>query len=402
MQVLPRADIDVFLASEALSETFEDLADDWRMSRINLNLYQGGLPAAANRYSQSPSADLVIVEARAGASDMPAEIEHLAQYCRPETRAIIIGAVNDVRLYRQLVGMGVSDYLVPPFSVDDLLFSLSKALDLNGQGSNERLIAVVGAKGGVGATSVAQALSWKLAFDLRETNLLLDLNGQTGTAGIGLGAEGRQSIEDYLLDPSRIDVEVLRTRAVKITDQLSVIAGGAGSVPSDQFPRDSVDAMIDACSQVCPNLVVDLPTGWPTLSRAVAARADCVILVTTLHLGALRNAKAVVDEIRAVKGERSNIMLVLNRVGQCPKMEIPLEEALQTLALPDATVVADAPLLFHAIDYSGAGFGEDRATEAALRPFTDLAHMVIGQRPAAAKEKAKSRSRLPSLLKLKG
>lgn len=401
MQVLPRADIDVFLVGETLAETFEALASDWRMSRISLTVHQGGLAGAASHYSQHLSADLVIVEARAGATDMPAEIEHLAQYCRPETRAIVIGAVNDVRLYRQLVTLGVSDYLVPPFSVDDLVYSMSKALDASGQADNETLIAVVGGKGGVGATTVAQALSWKMGFDYRETNLLLDLNGHIGTAGIGLGAEGRQSIEDYILDPSRIDTEILRTRAIAITENLLVIAGGVGSLPSDQYPREAVDALIDGCTQLAPNLIVDLPTGWPTLTRAVAARADTVVLVTTLHLGALRNTKTVVDDIRSVKGERSSIHLVVNRVGQCPKVEIPLEEALATLSLPDATLVDDIPQVFRAIDYAGVGFGEDKATAIALRPLGHLAAHLAGVRPQEAATKRK-KGGLPSLLKLRG
>src|SRR5439155_427840 len=101
-----------------------------------------------------------------GRSNIIAGIEELATGCDSGTRVVGIGRVNDVKLYRELVRRGVSDYLIAPVSTLDVVRSVCNLFSAPEAKAVGRIIAIVGAKGGVGASTVAHNIAWAIARDL--------------------------------------------------------------------------------------------------------------------------------------------------------------------------------------------------------------------------------------------
>ena len=120
----------------------------------------GGAPAAVEAYKSAPTPNVVVLEAPAGRDALLGQLEELAQYCDAGTKVVVLGKLNDIVLYRQLIARGVSEYLVTPFGVVDFVQAMSQLFSVPGAKPLGRVIAVVGAKGGVGASTVAHNLAW--------------------------------------------------------------------------------------------------------------------------------------------------------------------------------------------------------------------------------------------------
>src|SRR5690606_25221386 len=137
----------------------QNISDDWRFARVAVNVEEGDVESAIQTYQNTASPALIIIETDTTDESFSARLEKLAEYCAEGTNAVVIGPVNDVNLYRQLTAMGVRDYLVRPVAKDILSEVIAHALVEKLGASGSRLIAVTGAKGGVGATALTQALA---------------------------------------------------------------------------------------------------------------------------------------------------------------------------------------------------------------------------------------------------
>ena len=391
MTMLPRTEIHAFTLYDETASALRAAAADWRMQRCKLEVFDGGIDGAINHYANRVSPQLVIIEIDNTNDDTVDTVVELADFCCADTRAVVIGCVNDVKLYRTLTQMGVSDYLVPPVLVDDILQSFSKALAAGVGENTHQLISVVGAKGGVGATSMAQSIAWQLSEEIGDQVMLLDLCGATGTAGIALGAEGQQGLEDLMSDLSRVDADVLKNRSKQATEKFSVIAGGRNNTSVDRFDFADIDTLLDIALKTAPNVVVDLPTGWTSLARMVARRSAHRVIVSSPMLGSLRNARMILDDLNSTKAEGIAAELVINNVGQFDsKVEIPVNEALRSLGIEEAAaIVPHLPGIYPVAEMAGTGFRADRVTRQALSALSPLAYRLAGEENrSGAKEAA--------------
>ncbi|GAB5389704.1 MAG: hypothetical protein Alpg2KO_26720 [Alphaproteobacteria bacterium] len=382
MNVLPKAEIDSFVLSDEVRQIVAVSADDWRMSRVALRVAEGGVGAALAHYSERVSPSLVVIELDHSASDIPAAVESLAEFCDPSTRAIVIGHANDVQVYRTLAQMGVSDYLVPPFSKDELIDSFSEALGADNSANAHKLVAVTGAKGGVGATGIAQLLAHNLATQQRENCLLIDLNGGMGTASIALAAEQRTGVEQCLNDIETMEAESLRRACVQVEDRLLVMPGGRGTMPSDRFPPPVVDSFLDLALEVAPTVIVDLPSSWSTLAQEVSQRADHVVLVSNAMLSGLRNTKMIHDELK----QRINadvFQLVVSMIGAYGKAEVPAHELAKTIDIEPTVQMPFLPECFANVEITGDAFRVDRPTKQANDALGPLVRAVLGDSGSA-------------------
>jgi pilus assembly protein CpaE len=241
-----------------------------------------------------------------------------------------------------------------------------------------RIVAVVGAKGGVGTTTMAQALSLVIAETLQEHALLLDLCGASGTLGIALGAEAKQSIEDILSQSGRLEADVLRRAAVPVGDRLLTIPGGRPAPSLERQDASKLERLLETAASVSPLVIVDLPSGWGPLAREVAARADHVVLVSTPMLGSLRNAHAMAIDLKERRGADAPLDLVMNFSGAFEKAAVAVSDAQQTLGLEAAAVVSFAPAVFAAAETAGQPMKHDRAGRRALEPLLPLARRIAG------------------------
>ena len=158
----PRVSVQAFCETEDTATAVRSAASDRRLGKAHLTVQMGGVAAATESYRTVPTPNVIILETEGG-SDILAGLDELATVCDPGTRVVVIGTAHDAAPYRELVRRGVSDYVIGPVKPLDVvrsicsLFSASEALPVG------RVIAVVGAKGGVGASTVAHNVAWAIA-----------------------------------------------------------------------------------------------------------------------------------------------------------------------------------------------------------------------------------------------
>jgi pilus assembly protein CpaE len=170
---------------------------------------------------------VVILEAGADRDALLACLDHLAEVCDAGTKMLVIGHVNDVLLYRELTRRGVSDYLIAPIGTLDLIQSISDMFHAPGAVPIGRTIAVVGAKGGVGASTVAHNLAWAIARKLATATVIVDLDIAFGTAGLDFNQDPTQGIADAVFAPGPARRQPGRPAALRCGDNLSLLAASA-------------------------------------------------------------------------------------------------------------------------------------------------------------------------------
>src|SRR6202789_756282 len=170
----PRVSVQAFCESVDTAAAIQAAGEDRRMAKAHLRIQMGGLTAATEAYQSSPTPNVIILESENRDDDILGALDQLANYCDAGTRVIVIGRTNDVTLYRELVRRGVSDYLISPVDVLQIVRAvcgLFSAADAKPVG---RVIAVVGAKGGVGASSIAHNVAFSIANDLMLDSVVTD------------------------------------------------------------------------------------------------------------------------------------------------------------------------------------------------------------------------------------
>ena len=193
---------------------------------------------------------------------------------------IAAGQVNDVRLYRDLVASGIQDYLLKPFSVDQMRDALAHAqMTIAGPRITEAAVerphlttAVIGVRGGVGASSIASSIAWLFGEKGRRSTALLDLDVHFGTGALALDLEPGRGLTDAIENPSRIDGLFIERAMVKANDKLAVLSAEA---PINQ-PLTSDGAAFfqlqEEMRQAFECTVIDLPRSDADPASAPAQR----------------------------------------------------------------------------------------------------------------------------------
>lgn len=155
MRPLPRISVHAFCESEELQRVMERCSHDRRMSKVGLRITSGGTAAAANMFATAPTPNLIILETKAGAANLLNELAPLAAVCDPSTKVIVVGYYNDIALYRELVRNGISEYMVQPVAMSDIMMAMATIFVDPDAEPLGRSIAFIGAKGGVGSSTIA-------------------------------------------------------------------------------------------------------------------------------------------------------------------------------------------------------------------------------------------------------
>ena len=302
---------------EAVSRAVAQLG--WANSKVRA----GGLDAARKSIDITAPPALVLVDL--SDANEPLEGMHdLQQLCGPSTRFLAIGSINDVSLYRQLVGLGVSDYLVKPVSSELLCEAFVTAMrskEESQEARQTRLFAFIGARGGVGTTTVAVSTAWLLAHEFKLRTALVDLDLHFGNLALSLDLEPGRGLREALENPDRTDSMLLASAMVTEGEKLPILATEEPLEEQLAFDGGAVAPLLAALSQDYDCLVVDLPRSLDAMARQVIALADATIVVTDLSLSALRDTVRLVDLAKALDA-RGKPLLVGNQLGADHRGEI--------------------------------------------------------------------------------
>lgn len=315
-----------FVEDEATAATAREAAQmaGWDAGSVHV----GGLRAAHAQLSRGAAPTVLLVDVT-GAGDIAEALDTLAHACEPQTRVIAIGTVNDIELYRKLLDMGLTEYLVKPSTPHNVAQALRRAkstepLLLQHPVKVSRKVAVVGTRGGAGATGLAVSLGWALAHRHDLSTMLVDLDLRYASMPMALDLETSKGLKELLASPNRIDATLIASVAAVATEKLSVIGAEEDLDGNPSINPEGVEALLKALGQEREAVVVDVPRHLDPAGRAAIGAADTICVVTDLSLVAMRDCKRIMKLLPALN-PAAELILVANRVGGVSG-EVPREE----------------------------------------------------------------------------
>ena len=372
------------------------------MARAQVKQTVGGIAAAREAFRSAATPDVIVLEAPADRSALIAELDELVRSCDAGTRVVALGRANDVTLYRRLIAGGVSEYLVPPYEVVDFVQALSQLFRGPGAKPLGRVVSVVGAKGGVGASTVAHNLAWSLASLADKATIVADFDLAFGTAGLDYNQEPPHGVTDAAFAPEGVDAALVERLLVRCGDNLSLLAAPATLDRTLDFSETAFDALLDALRASTPWIVVDLPHLWTGWARRTLLASDDVILVASPDLANLRNARNLADALKVARPNDPPPWLALNGVGMARRPEIATPEFAKAVDIRPAAIIPHDPKLFGAATNSGRMIAETEPNGKTAQIFDELALTVAGWPEPARSRKGLLDPLIAALARVRG
>jgi len=248
------------------------------------------LDAALRRIRSGSAPRILLVDLGESAAPI-AEVSAARAVGGPDLKLVVLGTVNDVALFRDLLSAGASDYLVKPPTREALAGVLERQSAAAGTTPDGlgQVIVFMGSRGGIGATTSAVSCAWLLAAEHRERIALVDLDLSFGTVALKLDLDPGSGLCEALEQPSRIDSLFIERAMIKVTDTLRVLAAEASAAQHHTVDAGAIDMLLHELRRKFARVVVDLPRGASPLQRVVLATASHVVLVCIRSLAGLRD-----------------------------------------------------------------------------------------------------------------
>jgi pilus assembly protein CpaE len=376
---VPRISIQAFCETQEVAAIVQAAVNDRRMNKAHVKLHMGGAAAAVEAYRSAPTPNVIVLESTHDRDALTASLDELAEFCDAGTKVIVCGKVNDILLYRHLMLKGVSEYMVAPFTVLDFVQAISNLYSSPGANPVGRVIAVVGAKGGVGSSTIAHNLAWSIATSLEISTVIADMDLGFGTAGLDFNQDPPQGMAEAVFSPDRIDSNLVDRLLSKCSDNLSLLAAPATLDRTYDFGETAFDAVIDILRASTPCVVLDVPHLWTGWTKRALIGADDVLVVGSPDLASLRNAKNLLDSIRHSRPNDHQPKLIINGVGVQKRPEIALADFTKTVEVEPAAVIPYDPKLFGTAANNGQMIAEIDANGKTAEILADLARSVTGK-----------------------
>jgi pilus assembly protein CpaE len=376
---VPRISLQAFCETPEVAQTVRDAMTDRRLERAHVKVHMGGAPAAIEAYRSAATPNVVFLETAAPRETLLEYLDSLAEFCDPGTKVVIAGRTNDIILYRELMSRGISEYLVAPFAVLDFIRTISNLYTSAGADPVGKIIACTGAKGGVGASTLAHNVAWSIARDLEVQTVLADLDLGFGTAGLDFNQDPPQGIAEALFAPDRVDANLVDRLLSRCSDKLSLLAAPATLERNYDFPETAFDAIMDILRTSTPYIVLDVPHLWTAWSRRMLLSADEIILVAAPDLANLRNTKSLLDSMRTSRQNDGKPRLVLNMVGVPKRPEIAIYDFGKAVDLEATAVIDFEPKLFGTASNNGQMIAEIEPASKVNETLAELGRIVTGR-----------------------
>lgn len=385
--LLPAATIDLFLKDKATIEAARALQSDWRFARVTLRVQEGDVETAIKLYAQSSSPEIIFIETDTTEESFIGRLGELSGNCNENTSAIVIGPVNDVNLYRSLTAMGVSDYLVRPVPMETLSEVIACGLIDKLGASGSRLIALMGAKGGVGTSVLSQAMALGSSENLGQKTLLIDAAGAWSTNGVGLGYEPIASMTEVIKAVVSKDADSLRRMLYQVNDKLFALATGMEPMLETSAQIAQFEEILNTAMASYPVVVVDLSGAPASVKKTVLTRAHEIIIVTTPTISSLRLARALILETKKLHGgTAAHVDLIVNMAGFAPGKEVSKSDIISALDIQNPVQIAFDPKLFAGLEAEGKKISADKAGQDVIQKILPLIQKVVAKESSSGND----------------
>ena len=344
---------------------------------------KGGLRNAVQSLSVSASPNILMVDL-SESGDPLNDINALAEVCEPGTVVVAIGQVNDVRLYRDLIASGIHDYLLKPLSASQLRDSLTNAQAVfsapksNDPDAVKRHIstAIVGTRGGVGASTLATSLAWMFSSDHKLPTALLDLDVHFGTGALALDLEPGRGLTDAIDNPSRIDGLFIERAMIRANDNLAILSAEAPINSPLMTDGSAFVQLEEEFRHAFEMTVIDLPRNMLINFPHLLADVNVVVLACEMTLASARDTIRILSWLKT-NASHAQPVIVANKV-QTGVAEISKADFEASIERPiDFTVPYDLKAAANAAKL-GQTFADANRTSKASAAIRQLAERVIG------------------------
>jgi pilus assembly protein CpaE len=373
---IPRINIQAFCEDQATGEVVEKASQDRRLSKAHITVQMGGVQAAVAFYRNASTPNLIIIESLLDRTDMLGELDRLAEVCDPGTKVVTIGHVNDVLLYREVLRRGVSEYVVAPATVSQIIDSISAIYSDPDLGPVGQVIAFVGAKGGSGSSTVCHNTAFAMASTLKSEVVIADFDLPFGTAGLDFNRDPLNGIVDALAAPERLDEMMLDRLLARCSDHLSLFAAPGTLDRAYDLELSSCETVLDVVRQNMPWTAVDVPHLWTAWAKQTVLSADQVVITAAPDLANLRNTKNLIDQLKGSRPNDQPPLLVLNQVGVPKRPEISVKDFSDAIELEPKIVLDFDAQLFGTAANNGQMIEEVSAKSKAAAAFRVLANLL--------------------------
>src|ERR1700730_2857686 len=378
----PRVAVQAFCETVEIAGTVQAAGEDRRLAKAHVKVQMGGITAALEAYRSAPTPNVILIESESRGDDLLRGLDSLAEVCDSGTRVIVIGRHNDVVPYRELLRRGVSDYLILPAGALDVVRSICGLFSAPDAKPVGRVIAVLGAKGGVGASTVAHNIAWSIARDLQLDTVVGDLDLAFGNAGLDFNQAPPQGVADAVFSPERIDSAFIDRLLSKCTDHLSLLAAPATLDRLYDFAAEAFDPVYDALRASIPCTVLDVPHQWTGWTRRSVVAADDILIVAGPDLANLRNTKNLLDLLRAARPHDHPPSYCLNQVGVPKRPEIKAADFAKALDAEPVVTIPFEPHMFGTAANNGQMIAELSSSQRLAESFRQLAQLLTGRAQA--------------------
>jgi pilus assembly protein CpaE len=370
-----------FICDEASLDVLRPVVIEmgWQPEKCN----KGGLRNAVQSLSISASPNVLLIDL-SESGDPLNDINALAEVCEPGTIVVAIGQVNDVRLYRDLIASGIHDYLLKPLSPGQLRDALTNAQAVFAAPKHHDAavakkhvsMAVIGTRGGVGASSIATSLAWLFSADNKMTTALLDLDIHFGTGALALDLEPGRGLTDAIENPSRIDGLFIERAMIRANDNLAILSAEAAINAPLMTDGAAFMQLEEEFRQAFEMTVVDMPRNILINFPQLLTDINVILLVAELTLASARDSIRLLSWLKG-NAPHAKVYVIANKVqsgtGEISKadFEASIERKI-TLSIPyDFKAASNAAKL-------GQTFADANRTAKAGSVMRDIAKLVMG------------------------
>ncbi|TPI73929.1 CpaE family protein [Mesorhizobium sp. B2-8-9] len=388
LRPVPRISIQAFCETEGVANPVERAGEDRRMAKAHLKVHMGGIPTAIEFYQSAPTPNLILLESRSEPQQLLEQLGHLSEYCDPSSKVVVIGHYNDVGLYRELIRSGISEYVIAPVSMTDIVSVVSSIFVDPDSEPIGRSIAFIGAKGGVGSSTIAHNVAWAMSSLFKSEVVIADLDLAFGTANINFDQDPAQGIAEAVFSPERVDEVYLDRLLAQCAEHLSLLAAPSTLERVYDFESEAFAQIIETAQRSAPLLVLDVPHVWSGWTKSTLIKADEIVITATPELANLRNTKNMVDMLKRLRPNDPPPKLIINQAGVPKRPEIAASDFAEPLGITPMAVINFEPLLFGNAANNGRMLSEMDAKSPVVTTINEIAHVLTGRSEIKTRKKA--------------
>lgn len=388
--VIMHADFMAFVMDEGSQEILRGWVarQGWPVATVQM----GGVDLFSTMLERAAPPRLAIIDLD-GQVNLVETCSRLVSLCGHDVKLIAIGTANDIGLYRQMIGSGISDYLVKPLSNDMLDAALRQSQEKQQSGGagpverSSKLIYIIGTRGGIGATTLAVNLAWMTANEEKVQTALLDLDLQFGNGALALDIEPSRGLRDILSSPSRVDSLMVASAMMAAGSKLSVLSAEESVEESAPLDAAALQAVLQEMRDNFDYVFVDVPRHMIATQRRLIAEASAVIVVTEQSLVGIRDTLRVKMALKSIDPTLPILVVTARHAKDRPAHIDAATFEKNSQGKIDFTIPEENKIALEAAN-AGKTVAAMLPNSASSKAYRAILHHLMGKQAAAEKKKS--------------